>query len=123
MSVSTANESRCYCPTRGIIDLISRKWTLCVINALSNHGTLHFNEIIGELKTISPKTLVKTLKGLEEEKLIQRSYFNVIPPWVENNLTPKGETLRTLMFPLLQWIVEHTEKEFLSCCTCSIPKH
>lgn len=120
-SMSTQNVSMCYCPIGGIIDLISRKWTLCVINTLNNHGKLRFNEIMTELKTISPKTLTKTLKELEEEKFIQRSYFKDIPLRVEYNLTLKGETLWKLIFPLLQWVSEHTEKEFLSCCNCTSP--
>lgn len=110
--------SMCYCPTGGIIDLISRKWTLCVINTISNHGKLRFNEIMSELRTISPKTLTKTLKELEELKLIERKYFKDIPPRVEYTLTKEGDELREIILPLLQWISTRTEQKFLSCCNC-----
>lgn len=110
------SQNMCYCPTGGIIDLISRKWTLCVINTISNHGILRFNEIMKELKTISPKTLTSTLKSLEEEGFLVRKSFNSIPPRVEYSLTDLGDELREAIFPLLDWISKKTEKEYLSCC-------
>lgn len=108
----------CYCPTDGIIDLLSKKWTLCVINALSNHGKLRFKELIDELRVISPKTLTKTLKDLEEINLVTRKAFNVIPPRVEYSLTKKGMEFREVIFPLLSWISKNTDQESLACCSC-----
>lgn len=108
----------CYCPTDGIIDLLSKKWTLCVINALSNHGKLRFKELIEELRVISPKTLTKTLKDLEEISLVERTAFNIIPPKVEYSLSAKGREFREVIYPLLSWISKNTEKESLACCSC-----
>ena len=108
----------CYCPTDGIIDLLSKKWTLCVINALSNHGKLRFKELIEELSVISPKTLAKTLKELEGINLVKRTAFNVIPPRVEYSLSDKGVEFREVIFPLLKWISKNTEQDSLACCSC-----
>ena len=109
----------CYCPTNGIINLIARKWTLCVINAIHNHGKLRFNEIILELKFISPKTLSKTLKDLEEHLIINREYFKDIPPRVEYSLSEYGKELQEVIYPLLKWINIHTNIDQLACCNCS----
>lgn len=108
----------CYCPTDGIIDILSKKWTLCVINAISNHGKLRFKELIEELRVISPKTLTKTLKDLEELNLVNRTAFNNIPPKVEYSLTVKGIEFREAIFPLLSWISKNTDQESLACCSC-----
>ena len=108
----------CYCPTDGIIDLLSKKWTLCVINALSNHGKLRFKELIEEVRVISPKTLTKTLKELEEIILVKRSSYYVIPPKVEYSLSVKGMEFREAIYPLLSWISKNTEQESLACCSC-----
>ena len=108
----------CYCPTDGIIDLLSKKWTLCVINALSNHEKLRYKELIEELRVISPKTLTKTLKDLEEIELVKRTSYNVIPPKVEYSLSKKGMEFREVIYPLLSWISKNTEKESLACCSC-----
>ena len=109
----------CQCPTAGIIDIISKKWTLCVINALSNHGRLRFSDIITELQKISPKTLTKILKDLGNLGLVKREYFKEIPPRVEYSLTDKGHELRKLAYPLLSWIDKNSDADSLFCCTCA----
>ncbi len=93
----------CFCPLKGIIDVISKKWTLLIINTLGNHGRLRFNDLIKELRGISPKTLSDTLKCLQTEGLIKRESFAEIPPRVEYSLTNDGIELRKNIIPLLKW--------------------
>ncbi|MCJ7762462.1 helix-turn-helix transcriptional regulator, partial [Candidatus Bathyarchaeota archaeon] len=76
----------CFCPIKGVIDVISKKWTLFVVNALGNRGTLRFNDLMKELSGISPKTLSDTLKDLQTEQIIRREPFAEIPPRVEYSL-------------------------------------
>lgn len=106
----------CMCPIKGIIDVIGKKWSLLVVNAIGNHGKLRFNEIMEELKGISPRTLSETLKELESAGLITRRQFNEIPPRVEYYLTKDGEGLREAMVPLLKWALARTDDSFKSCC-------
>ncbi len=96
----------CFCPLKGVIDVIGKKWALLVINTIGNHGKLRFNEIMNELKGISPKTLSDTLKKLEAEGLIKRRSFAEIPPRVEYTLTEDGSSLREAIIPLLKWAAE-----------------
>ncbi|MEM2901451.1 MAG: helix-turn-helix domain-containing protein [Candidatus Bathyarchaeia archaeon] len=100
---SEADEHLCLCPLEGIIDTIGKKWTLLVINAIGNHGKIRFNEILEELKGISPTTLANTLKNLEKEKIVNRVIFPQIPPRVEYSLTKDGVELRKAIIPLLKW--------------------
>ncbi|MFQ6064076.1 MAG: winged helix-turn-helix transcriptional regulator [Candidatus Bathyarchaeia archaeon] len=93
----------CFCPLKGIIDVISKKWALLIVNALGNHGRLRFNSLMEELEGISPKTLSDTLKGLQAEGLIRRESFAEIPPRVEYLLTDDGIELRRAIIPLLKW--------------------
>jgi DNA-binding HxlR family transcriptional regulator len=93
----------CLCPLEGIIDIISKKWALLIVNAIGNHGKLRFNQLMEELKGISPKSLSDTLKRLEKEQLIGRESFAEIPPRVEYSLTKDGIELRNAVMPLLQW--------------------
>jgi DNA-binding HxlR family transcriptional regulator len=97
------NEVICYCPLEGIIDVISKKWALLIINAIGNYGSLRFNEIMEELHSISPKTLADTLKQLQNEQLLKRESFAEIPPRVEYSLTKDGQGLREAVVPLLKW--------------------
>ncbi len=93
----------CFCPIEGIIDIISKKWALLIINGLRNQGKLRFNDLMKELEGISPKTLSDTLKELQAEKLIKRESFAEIPPRVEYSLTEDGVELGKAILPLIRW--------------------
>jgi len=97
------SEAVCYCPLEGIIDVISKKWALLIINAIGNYGSLRFNRLIEELHGISPKTLADTLKQLQNEGLLKRESFAEIPPRVEYSLTEDGRGLREAVVPILKW--------------------
>jgi len=103
----------CFCPLEGVIDLISKKWALLIVNALGNRGKLRFNNLMEELGSISPKTLSDTLKELKAEGLIKRESFAEIPPRVEYSLTQDGAELRKSIMPLLKWAAtrENVNKE------------
>ncbi len=108
----------CLCPLKGIIDVISKKWALLIINALGNCEKLRFNKLMEALNGISPKTLSDTLKELREEGLIKRESFAEIPPRVEYSLTKDGTELRKSIIPLLEWTAnrDNTDKE--RCAEC-----
>ena len=78
------------CPLKSILDAISKKWALLIINAIGYHERLRFNGLMDVLLDISPKTLSDTLKVLEAEGLIKRESFAEIPPRVEYTLTKDG---------------------------------
>lgn len=106
----------CLCPIKGIIDLISKKWALLIINTLLNREKLRFNDLMKELDGISPKTLSDTLKELQVEKLIKRQSFAEIPPRVEYTLTEDGIELGKAIIPLIRWAAarEHYNKRCAS---------
>ena len=110
----------CFCPLEGVIDIISKKWALLIVNALGNRGKLRFNNLMIELKGISPKTLADTLKKLQEEVLIKRDAFAEIPPRVEYSLTQDGIELRQAIMPILKWAAtrEHSNKKCTSSLQC-----
>lgn len=94
----------CLIGLEGIINTLSKKWTLLIINTLGDHPKLRYNELMHELSTISPKTLSDLLKRLEKENLIKRTAFNEIPPRVEYSLTEEGKELRRAIIPMLEWV-------------------
>ncbi len=118
MSVSMDIGIICLCPLDGIIDIISKKWALLVINEIGNHQRLRYNVLMKELQKISPKTLADILKELERYNLIKRESFNEIPPLVDYTLTSDGEELRKAIIPLLQWAIAK-KGTVVAHCTCS----
>jgi DNA-binding HxlR family transcriptional regulator len=111
----------CLCPLRGVIDIISKKWALLIINTLGNCGRLRFNKIMETLQGISPKTLSDTLKDLQAEGLIERESFAEIPPRVEYCLTRDGIELRKSIIPLLEWTANRSSIDKKRCDSC--PPH
>jgi len=111
-------DQTCLCPLKGIIDLISKKWALLIINTLGNHGKLRFNQIMETLQGISPKTLSDTLKDLQTEGLIIRESFAEIPPRVEYSLTQDGAELRKSIIPLLEWTANRSTADKTRCASC-----
>ncbi len=93
----------CPCPCEGLIDIIGKKWALCVLAQLGNNGTLRFNQLQGQLKGISAKTLTEVLKDLQQSHLVKREAFPEIPPRVEYHLTKEGRELTMLIAPLMLW--------------------
>jgi len=115
----------CFCPLEGVIDVISKKWALLIINAIGNYGRLRFNSLMQELGNISPKTLSDTLKELQIEGLIKRESFAEIPPRVEYSLTTDGAELRKAIIPLLKWAATRSARDKRKCASAykAIPAH
>jgi len=109
----------CLCPIEGIIDIVAKKWALLVINELGNHGKLRFNELMKELRPITPKALTDILRDLQKEGLIEKKVYNEIPPKVEYYLTEEGKKLRKAIIPLLRWALEK-EGTVVAHCSCSL---
>ena len=117
-SINTESNLICLCPLEGVIDIISKKWALLIINEIGNHGRIRYNELQKELGNVSPKTLADTLKGLLKENLVNRETFNEIPPRVDYTLTKDGYKLREAIIPLLRWAIAK-KGTVVAHCSCS----
>ena len=94
------------CPTRRVLDLIADKWTTLVIYLLAD-GTKRYGEIQKEIGGISQKMLTQTLRKLEDDGLVKRTVYPVVPPRTEYELTPLGQTLIEPLSGLCHWAMEH----------------
>ena len=110
----------CLCPLDGVIDTIGKKWGLLIINEIGNHGRLRYNELMSELRGISPSTLASMLKELGKEKLIEKDVFREIPPRVEYSLSTRGKELRAAIVPLIKWATK--KGNYTVHCSCSLVK-
>ncbi len=94
------------CPSRKVLDRIADKWTALVIIALSE-GTHRYGELQRRIGGISQKMLTQTLRSLEEDGLIERKVYPVIPPMVEYSLTPLGHSLNEPLAAVRAWAERH----------------
>ena len=85
-----------------VLSRVGDRWSVLVIISLAEYGTLRFNELKRNLG-ISQRMLSLTLKELERDGLVNRTYHPTIPPKVEYNLTPLGESFREPVVALGRW--------------------
>lgn len=94
------------CASRQLLDVVVNKWSPLIL-LLLNTGTMRYNEIRREIVGLSHKMLTQTLRSLEDEKLITRTVYPVVPPHVEYALTPAGEALIDSLRSLIGVIENH----------------
>jgi DNA-binding HxlR family transcriptional regulator len=58
----------------------------------------------------SSKTLTTRLRELEKGGILDRQYYNEIPPRVEYRLTQKGQELVESIIYLLEWMKKWSNK-------------
>jgi DNA-binding HxlR family transcriptional regulator len=97
------------CPSRAVLTLICDKWTALIIRSLAAR-TLRYNELQREVAGISQKMLTQTLRALEEDGVIARKVYPVIPPMVEYSLTPLGRTLVKPLHGICLWAEKYVPK-------------
>ncbi|CAM4137629.1 winged helix-turn-helix transcriptional regulator [Acinetobacter pragensis] len=100
------------CPSREILEHITSKWSVLVLRCLSE-GVHRFSELKKRIEGISEKMLAQTLKTLEQDGLILRTVYPVVPPKVEYQLTFIGSQAAEKIMYLIGWI-EQNIPEILS---------
>lgn len=98
------DNSKTICPLDYAFKRIGGKFKGRIIYRLSENGNvLRYNELLKIISGITPKMLVHALKELEEDELISRKVYPVVPPKVEYSLTGKGEELIPFILYLADW--------------------
>ena len=91
---------------RAILDRIGDKWALLVVATLHD-GRMRFTELQRHIPGVSQRMLSLTLRHLERDGLVTRTAHAEVPPRVEYELTPMGQTLIPPAIALAEWAVEH----------------
>ena len=103
------NPSYLACPIRQVISRFGDKWSMLVLYTLhaSEVGVLRFSELHHNMADCSQKMLSATLKNLEQNNLIHREVYTVVPPRVEYSLTDTGKSLMPAANSLIDWAKLH----------------
>lgn len=105
MSQCAEGELACPCPPIGLIDVVGKKWAVCVIALLGANGTVRFGPIQKCLRGVSPATLTSTLRALERARLIRRvAAEGPRGPTRAYTLSESGESLYRSLLPLAKWL-------------------
>jgi DNA-binding HxlR family transcriptional regulator len=79
---------------------ISGKWKILILYRLSLNTLKRYSELRKELGGISEKVLSNQLKDLENDGLVQRTVYPVVPPKVEYSLTENGKGIIPVIIAL-----------------------
>ena len=94
------------CPVRSILGRLGRKWPSLILCHLS-FGSHRFSELRGAIPDISQRMLSQTLRELERDGLITRETQGGVPPRVDYELTPLGESYIEPLQAMLIWGAKH----------------
>ena len=102
------------CPVRNVVARFGNKWALLVILVLSENEPIRYNELGRKIPDISSRVLSNTLRILEADGLVNRQFYQEVPPRVEYSLTETGRSLVPIIIKLTEWaqnnmktIIEH----------------
>lgn len=91
-------------------DLIGRvadKWTMLILEVLTEKGEVRFTHLGGLVNGISQKMLTQTLRQMERDGLVTRTVHPVVPPKVEYKLTGLGLSLGAAFCGVWVWASEN----------------
>jgi DNA-binding HxlR family transcriptional regulator len=94
------------CPVRQALDRLGDKWTTLIIGMLED-GPKRFSDLRRGIGGISQKMLTQTLRSLERDGLVKRTLYPQVPPRVEYELTPLGQTLCEPIAAIIRWTEAH----------------
>lgn len=92
------------CPERAIMEHVTSRWGVLVLQALSDGSSWRFSDLRRKLVNVSEKMLTQTLRTLERDGFVHREVKPVIPPHVEYTLTPLGKGAAGHLVALASWI-------------------
>jgi len=98
------------CPVETAIDVLAGKWKILILWYLRSE-TKRFNELQKLLPRTTQKMLIQKLRELEEDGIVHREVYPVVPPKVEYSLTKYGETLKPILKQLYLWGEIHKKRD------------
>jgi DNA-binding HxlR family transcriptional regulator len=77
------------CAISGLLELLTRPWTLHILWVLGNNGPMRFGILKKQVEGISSRVLTERLRALEENRFVFREYKQTIPPTVTYGITER----------------------------------
>lgn len=94
------------CPVETTLGLIGGKYKALILWHLAE-GTLRYNELQKAVSAATPRILTNQLREMENQKLITRTVYPVVPPKVEYSMTELGRSLMPILTAMRDWGTEY----------------
>ena len=98
------------CPVEYTASIISNKWKVLILRDLIT-GTKRYNELNRSVVGISAKVLTQNLKDVENDGIVKRKVYPVVPPKVEYSLTEKGMELKSVLDMMKEFGIKYKDQK------------
>ncbi|RKD33624.1 winged helix-turn-helix transcriptional regulator [Lacrimispora algidixylanolytica] len=107
-----------HCPVDTTLNMIGGKYKALILWHLTDK-TLRFGELRKLIPQATPKMLTQQLRELEENHLINRTVFPVVPPRVDYCLSDLGISIRPILEAIYTWGTDYLNQNGLEA-SCSM---
>ena len=105
---SDCNKSNC--PVVATLDMIGGKYKALILWHLVE-DTRRFGELRRLIPQATQKMLTQQLRELEEDNLLIRTVYPVVPPKVEYRLSELGQSIRPILEAICKWGTEYMKSK------------
>ena len=98
------------CPVALTLDMIDGKYKFLILWHLVD-STLRFGELHRLIPQATAKMLTQHLRELEEDNLVIRTVYPVVPSKVEYSLSDLGKKIRPILDAMYDWGTEYMENK------------
>ena len=91
------------CAIGGLLELLTRPWTMHILWALSHNGPMRFGVLKRQVEGISSRVLTERLRTLEGARFVFRHYEQTIPPAVTYGITDRMKDIEKVLAQL-EWL-------------------
>src|ERR1700680_4390641 len=88
------------CAIGGLLELLSRPWTMHILWSLSTNGSMRFGVLRRQVEGISARVLTERLRTLEGAGFVFRHYEQTIPPAVTYGITDRMQDIQKVLAQL-----------------------
>jgi DNA-binding HxlR family transcriptional regulator len=103
------------CAIGGLLELLTRPWTMHILWSLSTNGPLRFGILKRNIDGISSRVLTERLRTLEDAGFVFRHYEPTIPPAVTYGITDRMRDIEKVLTQLeglaRKWNAEGPSKQ------------
>ncbi|WNS76796.1 helix-turn-helix domain-containing protein [Bacillus sp. DTU_2020_1000418_1_SI_GHA_SEK_038] len=85
------------------LSVIGGRWKIAIIWCLLQQSPLRLSEIQKYLPNVNQRMLIRQLRELEEDNIITRVVYPVVPPKVEYQLSEIGLLLEPVVTSICDW--------------------
>jgi DNA-binding HxlR family transcriptional regulator len=100
---------RHHCPVEATLAVIGGKWKALILFWLRDQ-VCRFGELRRKIPDISERMLTQQLREMEDDCIVHRKVYPVVPPKVEYSLTAYGRTLRPITDLMCKWGETHLRR-------------